>query len=376
MAKSKMTTCAHCGAEIASSAKVCPNCGGKNKKPIYKRPWFIVVAVLLAIVIISSIGSGSGNKTQKVGNVTDTESNTANDNAENNDTAQSNTADDNSENNTTDTEEPAEEVKEVYRVGDILKDGNVKIVYVSSGEYVEENEFLQPKEGNKYIFVEFAFINEGTSDTSVSWYSFDAYADGYAAEMNYSASTELSATLSAGRSTIGKITFEVPKDAEDIEIEYTPNVFLNDKIKFAYEGEKDSGYELENSTNRVENTVKVGETYETSSLKINYISCEDDVSDNMFSQPKDGFHYVTLKFEFENISKSDKMVSAYSFNCYADGKACEAAYYRDDMLSATISAGRKATGTVSFEIPDDAEVVEVELDDNIWTSSKIVFFVK
>lgn len=37
MERSKMTTCKHCGAEIAASAKVCPHCGGKNKPPIYKR---------------------------------------------------------------------------------------------------------------------------------------------------------------------------------------------------------------------------------------------------------------------------------------------------------------------------------------------------
>lgn len=43
MAKSKMTTCKHCGAEIAASAKVCPHCGGKNKPPIYKRWWFILI---------------------------------------------------------------------------------------------------------------------------------------------------------------------------------------------------------------------------------------------------------------------------------------------------------------------------------------------
>ena len=33
--KSKTTICKHCGAEIATSAKACPKCGGKNKKPIY-----------------------------------------------------------------------------------------------------------------------------------------------------------------------------------------------------------------------------------------------------------------------------------------------------------------------------------------------------
>lgn len=57
MAKSKMTTCKHCGAEIAASAKVCPHCGGKNKPPIYKRWWFIAIIVL---IVLSAIG-GSGN---------------------------------------------------------------------------------------------------------------------------------------------------------------------------------------------------------------------------------------------------------------------------------------------------------------------------
>ena len=51
---SKMVTCKHCGTEIAASAKVCPKCGGKNKKPIYKRPWFIA---LIVIIIIGAIGS-------------------------------------------------------------------------------------------------------------------------------------------------------------------------------------------------------------------------------------------------------------------------------------------------------------------------------
>lgn len=59
MAKSKITTCKHCGAEIAASAKVCPQCGGKNKLPIYKRWWFIVIIVLIVLSAIGGSGSGS-----------------------------------------------------------------------------------------------------------------------------------------------------------------------------------------------------------------------------------------------------------------------------------------------------------------------------
>ena len=60
MANNKMTTCKSCGAEIATSAKACPNCGAKNKKPIYKRVWFWVLAVLLVLGIAGSAGGSGG----------------------------------------------------------------------------------------------------------------------------------------------------------------------------------------------------------------------------------------------------------------------------------------------------------------------------
>ena len=65
-----MVTCKHCGAEIAASAKFCPQCGGKNKKPLYKRPWFIAV---IAIIIIGAIGSAGGDKTSNEAGKNDTQ---------------------------------------------------------------------------------------------------------------------------------------------------------------------------------------------------------------------------------------------------------------------------------------------------------------
>lgn len=55
MAKSKLTNCSACGAVIASGSKVvCPSCGKVNKKPIYKRVWFIVI---VSIIVLGTIGS-------------------------------------------------------------------------------------------------------------------------------------------------------------------------------------------------------------------------------------------------------------------------------------------------------------------------------
>ena len=56
---SKMINCKSCGAEIASSAKSCPKCGAKNKKPIWKRWWVWILAVIILFAAISSVGGNS-----------------------------------------------------------------------------------------------------------------------------------------------------------------------------------------------------------------------------------------------------------------------------------------------------------------------------
>lgn len=55
--KNKIIKCKSCGADIASSAKRCPSCGAKNKKPIYKRVWFWILVVVLLIAIADFVAS-------------------------------------------------------------------------------------------------------------------------------------------------------------------------------------------------------------------------------------------------------------------------------------------------------------------------------
>lgn len=62
MANNKTVICKSCNATILKKAKICPNCGVKNKKPIYKRAWFIIIAVIL---VLSVLGSISSNDTEK-----------------------------------------------------------------------------------------------------------------------------------------------------------------------------------------------------------------------------------------------------------------------------------------------------------------------
>lgn len=56
----KLINCKSCNNEIAHNAKSCPSCGAKNKKPFYKRGWFIVLVI---IIILGAIGESENNDT-------------------------------------------------------------------------------------------------------------------------------------------------------------------------------------------------------------------------------------------------------------------------------------------------------------------------
>ena len=324
-----------------------------------KKSKFLAIIAAAGVFMSFALGSGSsGSSTtstsEKVGEV---------------DTSQT----ENVTTTATETKEEKFENKPEIRVGDYCMDGKLKIVFVKSGEYVEENQFNQPKDGYKYVYIDLYAENTGDKDASISAFNFDCYADGYAVDQNFVGDL-FSATLSAGRNTSGKVIFEVPSDAKEIEFEYNMNIFTSDHVKFIYEGEKDSGFVPEKNTEASADAYHVGDILETNSLRITYLECGEFESDNMFIQPKDGYKYLYISLEFENISNSDQYVSSLSFDCFADGAACSQTYYTgDDNLDATISAGRKTKGKVVFEIPKDATNVEFEYLDNMWTSGRILF---
>lgn len=88
---------------------------------------------------------------------------------------------------------------------------------------------------------------------------------------------------------------------------------------------------------------------------------------------------IKLTFEIENISSSDRLVSASDFKCYADDTAMSDYYsfsFNDYLSTTTISAGRKATGSVYFEVPKNANSIDVEYETNYWSGNKAIFVVK
>lgn len=125
--------------------------------------------------------------------------------------------------------------------------------------------------------------------------------------------------------------------------------------------------------------IKPGATVSNKTVKITYKKCDADFVDySQYASIKDGHKVIQAIFDFENLSTSDIYLNG--FDCYADGTKCESFYYVDDYsdpILTSISSGRKLTdATVYFEVPSDAETIELEYEANSWSGEKFIFIVE
>lgn len=209
--------CKYCKTEIPKDAKVGPNC---RKKQSGIAKWIIIAIVI--IVIIGAVAGGGDDKDKNPQKVEDQK-----------ETTQTDTKETDSSETETETEQ-TEEKSNIFEVGDVVETNNFRITYVSAGEYKSDNEFLQPKEGYVYWQFEFKFENISDTDQVVSsLMDWECYADNAKVDRYiFGDNNGLDATLSSGRETQGTIYYEVPADAQNVELEYDINYWQSDKIIF------------------------------------------------------------------------------------------------------------------------------------------------
>lgn len=134
----------------------------------------------------------------------------------------------------------------------------------------------------------------------------------------------------------------------------------------------------ENNSTEEKSSYSVGEIYEDNNIAIKYVAKNENFTNyNKYSTINSGYKIISADFEFENLGTSDQYVSAYDFDCYADGYDCEAFWNVEGSgFSSTLSTGKKAKGTVYFQVPENATEITLEYEIDAWTSEKVEFIVK
>lgn len=142
--------------------------------------------------------------------------------------------------------------------------------------------------------------------------------------------------------------------------------------------ETNSGYKDVNGKTKF----LLNESFINSKEKITMIESNTDFRDySPYATIKPGYKVIMAKFEIENVTTSNDdeiYVSGYDFHAYADGEAVESFYSANDTykdISATLSKGKKTSGYVFYEVPENASEITIEYNPNFWVDGNLIEFI-
>lgn len=199
--------CKNCGAEIASTAKLCPQCGAKAGKPIYKKWWFWLIIVVAVIVIASVAGSGGSDSDNPV----QSESEQV-------------------------TSSEKQKVKDVYAIGETatLNDASITVNKVTKSK---GSQFVKPKSGCEFVIVEVTIKNSGTSNISYDPFDFSMQnSQGNITTIDFSSLDDdylQVGQLAPGGTVTGTISFEEPFNDSELTLIYEGSLWSLSQLKFS-----------------------------------------------------------------------------------------------------------------------------------------------
>lgn len=207
--------CKYCKSEIPYDAKVCPHCRKKQT------PNGCLIAIIVIVVLFILIGVAGGS------------SSSSNQNASSSASASS----DASSGSSTPSTPTVTHAPSVYSIGDTAESNGVKVTLVNA-ETGHGSQYLTHSAGNIFVTLEFEIENDSSSDINVSSIaSFEAYCDDYSVAESITAVTlsdksTLDGNVAAGKKMNGVISYEVPKDWQNLEVTFSPSFWSNHSVTF------------------------------------------------------------------------------------------------------------------------------------------------
>lgn len=324
----KLIQCKSCGEQIAKSAKSCPHCGAKNKKPFYKRWWFWLIIVTIVFGMIPTGEDDAQDKSDTNPPATQTDPST--------------TPDDN-------------------------KEGETESIVLIAGEAGEYGEMFTMNKGtefeeNYYIYRipagTYEVTNTGEYMSQINVYSTET-------KVNENGWEEPAKTNCVALLDVGKSETIVVPDGYYIEIQ-EPSRFTLVKISDVADTEPEKAI------------FSIGESVELNNVVVTLVDVYESTGKDFF-EPTEGNVFVICEFEIENKTSGDISVSSLlSFEAYFDGYAANIdisaiTLSEKTQLDGTIAAGKKMRGVVGYQAPSDWENVELQFSPSFWSSKKMIF---
>lgn len=133
-----------------------------------------------------------------------------------------------------------------------------------------------------------------------------------------------------------------------------------------------------NTSKTIQRQYSEGEKYTDDELEITFLSKDTNFTEySKYATVKDGYKVIKAEFEFENVGNTNKYVSSYNFDCYADGYDCDSFWsVEKSTFSSTLSSGKKTKGAVYFQVPKNSESITLEYKVNSLKDQKVEFIIE
>lgn len=122
----------------------------------------------------------------------------------------------------------------------------------------------------------------------------------------------------------------------------------------------------------------IGEIAEYRDVYATLVNVTENYGDG-FLVPEEGNIYVVCEFLIENHSDSEINVSSIlSFDGYVDDFSVSvdlgaSTSTEQSQLGGTVASGKKLSGVIGFEVPENWQTLEIRFEPNVWSGKEIVF---
>ena len=279
---------------------------------------------------------------------------------------------------------PTDVPLQVYNIGDVIRVAD-EIIVVLGWEEVPAGEFVFPEDGNKFVAVELIIVNESTKPVTISpvWQMNLKDNSGQKFPVNWKVpgvqeSASVQGELSPGEKVRGKVGFEVPINAQELQFTFDANAFAKGKIivnlgsqPVMVAAPASIAGETQQQTFQVGAAIDLGDKY----LTVNSVSWPEG---GQFNPPDEGFRFLVVDVAIENKS-SEAINIASGLQMFVKDSASRK--YDIDLKAVIASGGslpdgelipgEKLRGQAAFQVPANTSGFIFVFDAEVWGTGKV-----
>lgn len=272
-------------------------------------------------------------------------------------------------------------------IGDLIEGEQMLLVVEDVTRGVDLGEFAEPADGNEFVSVSVALKNIADEFVHVSNFVHTRIrdADGYSYSQTFFAGDEPTfndGQFAPGEVERGAITYEIPEDAEGLELVWDFTIDLFEPIDRVFVNLEEAG-EIHPLEQELRIAIHdVGTAVEFADVEVTVTEVRFEGPLGPFAEPASGNEFAIIDITVENNSGEEQQISTFLQMLLKDGSGYS---YQED-ISATVALdrpfdegtpiidGESRRGELAYEVEADEQPLYWVFEFTLWVDGDKTFW--